>query len=574
MASTSAAATNNGAQEVEVSNGPLKGRNIVVCCDGTGIGEDHSAGEIVTPSNIVKIFNCLDTTAISGDQREQLAYYERGVGSVGNLLTKAGQGLTGAGIGAKIRILYHWLGVHWRDYPADTEEEDRLFLFGFSRGAFAVRSLMGMIYRVGLLDLSGLDAKEAYRRAEIAYRQGYERSKPREQWAKGNKTTRDKTELWKFHGDKETGHIPIQCVGVFDTVGQLGLPRETCLLWACGAMCYFAPKKSHFHDVTINSLVKCGLHAVAIDEMRSTFQPVFDRSGKERAKRGVHPDARLKQVWFPGGHANVGGGVLDTGLSDGSLKWMIDEAAKEGLRFSAQMVEQIKPNFQGNIFHKHSTALYKNMTYYPRSTPAIIPENVEGVSTAIETIHASALARSQNPSITQAPYFATRYLAVGEVYITTINANQVYNSTFVYMEPGQSFDITADGMWSGFRHRVCGPEGYTLRDFLTIPKTLIRTGMGRLERGVRRLFQNMEARLPMTRRHDRHAWFKVMGMITCGGTRNVVAEADVHTIFGIGSHVEYTVGERGGYLYCYANDSWNHYVKNRGIMQLTIKRTK
>lgn len=96
------------------------GRNVVVCCDGTGIGEDHRAGEIVTPSNIVKIFNCIDTirsnatTATSsssssgGGERPQIAYYERGVGSVGNVLTKAGQGLTGYGIGTKIMIMYHW----------------------------------------------------------------------------------------------------------------------------------------------------------------------------------------------------------------------------------------------------------------------------------------------------------------------------------------------------------------------------------------------------------------------------------------------------------------------------------
>ena len=127
----------------------VKGKNLVLCCDGTGIGEDHNAGEIVTPSNIVRIFNCVDSTAPLEGERHQIAFYERGVGSVGNVLTKAGQGMTGYGIGTKIKILYHWLGVNWNEYK--DQEEDRLFLFGFSRGAFAIRSLMGMLYGVGLL---------------------------------------------------------------------------------------------------------------------------------------------------------------------------------------------------------------------------------------------------------------------------------------------------------------------------------------------------------------------------------------------------------------------------------------
>lgn len=549
---------------------PNKGRNVVVCCDGTGIGEDHSAGEIVTPSNVVRIFNCIETVAKEGE-RPQIAYYERGVGSVGNLLTKAGQGLTGHGIGTKIQIMYHWLGQHWKEYPkaADgAQEEDRLFLFGFSRGAFAVRSVQGMIYRVGLLDLRGLDWREQYRRVRAAYYQGYQQEKPREAWAC------DKNGPWKFHGDQEFGRIPIHFVGVFDTVGQLGFPRETWLLWTCGALCYFFPNRAGFHYVTPSPDVRTGRHAVAMDEMRSTFQPVFERRNAETYVKTENRD--MRQVWFPGCHANIGGGVLDTGLSDGCLKWMVDEAAKCGLIFKADMIAQIKPDFRGNIFHKHGTPLYKNLTYYPRSVPAVIMENCEDTDPdVVESVHISAVQRSQSPRISQAPYFNTKYLQVGEQLETFVRADQVYNSTFVYMESGATYRLKPDGLWTGLRDNPCGPEGYSSTAFLMRPFMAMRIGIGMLQSGCRYCTGNREARLPFTRRHENFPWYSVVGMIASGGTRNVVAEADFHVVFGIGKEVEYEVtGKQGGYLYCYANDVWSNYSKNRGTMTLTIERLK
>lgn len=73
------------------------GRNIIVCCDGTGISEDHMTGQSVTPSNILKIFNCIDVSdyGADGNKREQVAFYEQGVATTGNVLTRAGAGMTG-----------------------------------------------------------------------------------------------------------------------------------------------------------------------------------------------------------------------------------------------------------------------------------------------------------------------------------------------------------------------------------------------------------------------------------------------------------------------------------------------
>jgi len=550
-----------------------KGRNVVVCCDGTGIGEDNSQGEFVTPSNVVRIFNCIDTASEAGE-RDQIGYYERGVGSVGNILTKYGQGLTGHGIGTKIQILYQWLATNWKDYPkgADgSQEEDHLYLFGFSRGAFAVKSLQGMIHRVGLLDLNGLDSREQYRRARAAYYQGYQQEKAKEEWAC------DKNGPWKFHGDEEFGRIPIHFLGAFDTVGQLGFPRESWLLWTCGFMCCFFPNSGAFHYVSPSPDVRTARDAVAMDEMRSTFQPVFSRGNAVGYVKSEAFDTR--QVWFPGGHADIGGGNLDHRLSDGALKWMVDEAALKGLRFQPNMIAQIRPDFQGNIFLKHGTVLYKNLTYYPRSVPAVTMDNCEDkIPDQVESVHISAVQRSQNPRISQAPYFNTQYLQVGEQVETFVRADQVYNSTFVYMEAGATYKIKSEGMWAGFRGYPCGPDGYSTMAFVARPFYAMRIGVGMLQSGCRSCSGNREVRLPLlisTRRHETFPWFSVVGMIASGGTRNVVGEADFHTVFGIGKEVEYEVtGKQGGYLYCYANDLWNDYIKNRGAMVMTIERLK
>ena len=108
---TSAASSSAGRSSGGGAERPT-GRNIIVCCDGTGITEDHMTGQSVTPSNILKIFNCID---VSGDdngdsEREQVAFYEKGVATTGNVLTRAGAGMTGFGIATKICIMYTWLG--------------------------------------------------------------------------------------------------------------------------------------------------------------------------------------------------------------------------------------------------------------------------------------------------------------------------------------------------------------------------------------------------------------------------------------------------------------------------------
>lgn len=436
---------------------------------------------------------------------------------------------------------------------------------------------MGMIYRVGLLDLRGLDFYDCLMRVKVAYVKGYRMGIPKKEWARGeNKLIRGKgkQEPWPFHGD-EHGRIPIHFLGAFDTVGQLGLPRETWCLYTCGSLlCRIKSKNHEYHDVYLNPTVKTARHAVAIDEQRSTFQPVYARQRtSDLVKDHGHAGRDFKQVWFPGCHGNIGGGLADRGLSDIALKWMLDEVSKTGLRLRESLTNQIQPNYQGSIYYSHSISIYKNLTHYPRSVPAIIPANSESSNPeGFEFIHESALQRSQDPPLDDAVYFPTKYLEVHQHYALMIRADRVYNNTAVYLEHGATYLIKAQGEWSGYQGRICGPEGYSTSMFYRPPAVSLAAGIGRLERAWRHVGGNKEANLPFTRRHDRSPWYAVMAMISTGGTRNAITKADFHTKFEIGKEVTYEVKGRGGYLYAYANDNWGAYAKNKGVMELSIER--
>ena len=250
------------------------------------------------------------------------------------------------------------------------------------------------------------------------------------------------------------------------------------------------------------------------------------------------------------------------------LKWVVDEAAAKGLRFNAKMMEQIKPNYKGSIYYPLLSPLYKKLTHYPRSVPPIIPSSLK---TPMEFIHESALLRSQDPPITDAPYFNTHRLEVGEKYDTSMQAKKLYNHTFVYLKKGEKYRFSAQGRWSGYRNKVCGPEGYSTSVFHRPLAINMGIGLGRLERGLRAVTRNYEAKLKRTRRHDYYPWYCLMGMISSAGTRDSNTKADFHDIIYIGKESEHIV-PREGYFHCYANDCWRAYEKNRGELLLTIER--
>lgn len=518
-------------------------RHLIVCCDGTWNTADQRHDGVPVPTNVVRLYNALADETEKGI--EQLKYYHPGVGTEPGLFDRAMGGATGAGLDRNIMSAYHWLCRNYRN------ANDRIFLFGFSRGAYTVRSLGGFVTSCGLLTLDGLDPEEVWKRIEHVFKRGYrERRESSSDWRKRK---------WKFHGTQSSTKIKIYMIGVWDTVGALGIPNDLGLLNLLDASDEHA-----FHDTNLSELVAHARHAVALDEIRASFQPTLWNPTEK---------SDLKQVWFPGVHCDVGGGYRETGLSDGALSWMVDEASQLGLGFRANMVgsTQIAPNPRG-VLHDSYTDAFKLLPSQPRSAPRLDMANPAEV-------HDSVVERRNCPPISHAPYRATLPpLEVGASHELTVYAVNPWNESGIYMNAGEHYRFAAHGQWLD-RSVACGPEGTNDGDFkLAEIGHLIGSAFGELESLFKKVTKNNEANFKFTKRHDRLqgkrvSWFCLVGAIANGGRATANGAPGEHETFVIGAARDYAV-QQSGYFYAYANDAWNFYDNNRGSVTLTITRTK
>lgn len=300
-------------------------RRFVVCFDGTWNTPDKGAN----PTNVVKMVRAIRNEA---DGVSQITFYDKGVGTGGPLDRIAG-GASGEGLTENMIDGYRFLA---NNYLPD----DEIYVFGFSRGAYTARSLAGFIGLAGLLSPQCLGwglrrAIEIYRHHELK----------REQKAE---------QIQALCLERAEG-IRIRCVGVWDTVGSLGVPGDLGRRFLGG--------KFDFHDVQLNDKVEVALHAVAIDEKRSAFAPtLWVRPTEARPPAGQ----KVEQVWFPGVHSNVGGSYRDAGLSDTAMDWMVKRVSKlTGLAFDPKyLAAEVKPNALGKGVESRS-ALYKDSVLYP-----------------------------------------------------------------------------------------------------------------------------------------------------------------------------------------------------------------
>jgi uncharacterized protein (DUF2235 family) len=266
-------------------------KRIVLCADGTW---DNTSNK----TNVYRLYKALATSA------DQIAFYDDGVGADGLLLDRLLAGAFGIGLFAKVKQGYTEIAHVY-------EEGDDLFIFGFSRGAYTARSIAGMIAACGLptknFDDSMVDtAFDAYRKKDqranllAQLKQKYEIATPK-----------------------------IKMLGVWDTVGSLGIPA------IFGGV---SPLLYGFLDTSLNPNVLNAYHALAIDERRIEFPPTLWTSTPA-------PGQTVEQVWFCGVHSDVGGGepqdASDTmALSDIPLAWMMDKACALGLAINTDLRKQ------------------------------------------------------------------------------------------------------------------------------------------------------------------------------------------------------------------------------------------
>lgn len=266
---------------------------------------------------------------------EQIVFYDWGVGTDRKEL--AG-GLTGEGIDKNIRDCYRFL-VH------NYEPGDKLYFFGFSRGAYTVRSLAGLIRNCGLLK------REHAGRIPEAYRLYRKR---------GKSGAPSQPKAVRFRRDYAVADlIPIEFVGVWDTVGTLGVPVP---FWGT-----LDREEFLFHNTEPSKIIRHARHAVSIDENRADFEPTL---------WSTKPGLGLKQVWFAGVHSDVGGGYKERGLSHCAARWILDKAAKHGLRFEPHLIESIQPDFAGKL-HNERTGIYRIRDKLTRTVAGPVHDSVK-----------------------------------------------------------------------------------------------------------------------------------------------------------------------------------------------------
>jgi len=287
-------------------------KNIIICSDGTGNTAIKGRG-----TNVFKIFESVDLNGHRFDPAlaPQVATYDDGVGTESFKLLRLFGGAFGWGLGRNVQQLYKEL---CRIY----DPGDRIYLFGFSRGAFTARSLAGFILRCGIVDVHKLRDSETFeatiKRAYGVYRNCYRTTLAR--FFLGAPDGREAAEFKSEHCHPDGS---IRFVGVWDTVDAVGLPIK--LADFINASIY--PFK--FPNLELSERVEYAAHALAIDDERKSFHPLLWDETNQHKK----PHQKLEQVWFAGAHSNVGGGYPKQGMSLVALDWMMSKAEAAGLRF-------------------------------------------------------------------------------------------------------------------------------------------------------------------------------------------------------------------------------------------------
>lgn len=271
----------------------MASKNIVLCFDGTwnvpntqdtNPAEDHS-------TNVWRFHNSV--LPGNAQNREQFRWYNEGVGT--EWLNRVRGGAFGLRLDEHIKDGYRKLIENYR-------EGDDIYLLGFSRGAYTARSLVGLIRNSGLLRAAD---RELIETAYANYR------------SKQDVDSEQAIAFRKAHSRE----VMIKFVGVWDTVGALGIPIRS-----AGE---FNAHEYGFHDTKLSSIVQNAYHALAVDENREPYQATLwgPQEAKDQAK-----GQKVEQVWFSGAHADVGGGYLgEHPVADLSLRWMQQKASVCGL---------------------------------------------------------------------------------------------------------------------------------------------------------------------------------------------------------------------------------------------------
>lgn len=316
-------------------------KRLIVCCDGT-----WNDLEMRYITNVGLTAQALES--VGADGVPQVLYYDDGVGAAEAGLGRTISGAFGVGLRRNMFEAYRFLCVNY-------EDGDEICLFGFSRGAYTVRTLAGMIGRCGLVRRKHLaqipKAVDHYRAAT-----------PNDEGAQAKAATFKR---------RYAAPARVRLLGCWDTVGALGIPNK--IPWL--PIDDWFRSQYEFHDTTLGAHIDLALHAVAIDEHRKEF----DATLMERPSGG---SVVLEQMWFPGDHGSVGGGTWEKrGLSNAALKWMLGAAREHGVALGY------------DLSVLHDQAIDDPTVYYDESGGLIYGHHERTVKATWGAIHDSAKQR-------------------------------------------------------------------------------------------------------------------------------------------------------------------------------------
>jgi uncharacterized protein (DUF2235 family) len=280
-------------------------KRLVVCADGTWNRPEEDPDKDF-PTNVLKLARAIKP--IGSDGIPQQVFYDWGVGSY---YSRVRGGVTGKGLHKNIMDDYRYIVQNYK-------HGDEIFLFGFSRGAYTIRSLCGMINNCGIIKRPNAsriqEAFEIYKK-------------------RGSVNSPSGKNAINFR--KSYSHISrkIEFAGVWDTVGAMGIPISFLGLF---------DDRDEFYDTKIGRNVEIARHAMAIDEHRSDFEPTIWQH---------RPNMDMKQVWFAGAHSDVGGSYepdTDGSLAaDTPLSWLMSEA--RGLSTELHLKQNLKEKITASL---------------------------------------------------------------------------------------------------------------------------------------------------------------------------------------------------------------------------------
>jgi len=531
------------------------GRRIVICCDGTRNSPDAVELGRSVITNIAKISRALV------DSEAQTVWYDAGVGSgtsteavrirtladrvralipavparlaaFGQQARNALEATTGTGITENIVEAYTEIVRQYR--PGD-----RIFLFGFSRGAYTARCVAGVIARCGLLKAENI------RYAEEVVRLYRTRSNA------DNDVPIDGALI------HDRGTVAIEMLGVFDTVASLGAP-----LWG-----WWFRVGIPNAGLTTNPAPICRhvYHALAMDERRSSFFPtLFDEP-----KSGSWTET-LEQVWFRGAHADIGGGYAETGLSDITLNWMVERGRRHGLVFDSNF-----PASAGDPMARiHDELRRQPFWRLLGSWPRWHPVDNAAASCRFGVLHSSVLLRA---TIVQALLgrHDLRRLSPGDGAVEIVTeAHREWDRTGIVIDGGGArYELSWEGQsqWRDKDAGACGPGGQM-------------AGSGDIRRRL-----NWRKRLPKANwmvlcasiAHPREwplregRFREYLGYLCIRDPeqlRNQVAPIGEDLADGTGDRVTLCNMAEAGLLYLFANDWWQTAPNNSGALTLRVRR--